>query len=46
MSVKEHLRSEIEDQGRRAELTANEVELVRYIREGRFDWDAYFAGRS
>jgi hypothetical protein len=43
MSVKEHLRSEIEDQGRRPELTANEVELVRYIREGRFDWDAYFA---
>ena len=46
MSVKEHLRSEIEDQGRRPELTANEVELVRYIRDGRFDWDAYFADRS
>jgi hypothetical protein len=46
MSVKEHLRSEIEDQGRPPELTKNELELVRFVREGRFDWDAYLAERS
>jgi hypothetical protein len=46
MSVNEHLRSEIEDQGRPPELTKNELELVRFVREGRFDWDAYLAERS
>ncbi len=43
--VKEHLRSQIEDAGRPPELTANEVELVRFIRVGQFDWDAYLAKR-
>jgi hypothetical protein len=28
------------------ELTKNEIELVRFIRAGRFDWDAYLAERS
>jgi hypothetical protein len=46
MSVNEHLRSEIEDQGRPPELTKNELELVRFVRDGRFDWDAYLAERS
>ena len=46
MAVKEHLRLEIDDQGRPPELTTNELELVRFVREGRFDWDAYLAGRS
>jgi hypothetical protein len=45
MWVKEHLRSQIEEAGRPPYLTANEVELVRSIRDGRFDWDAYLAGR-
>jgi hypothetical protein len=45
MSVKEHLRSQIEDAGSPPELTANEVELVRFIRFGQFDWDAYLAKR-
>jgi hypothetical protein len=45
MAVKEHLRSEIDDQGRPPELTTNELELVRFVREGRFDWDAYLAQR-
>jgi hypothetical protein len=30
LSVKEHLRSQIEQAGREAELTPNEVELVRF----------------
>jgi len=30
LSVKEHLRSQIEDAGGRAALTPNEVELVRF----------------
>jgi hypothetical protein len=46
MSVNEPLRSEIEDQGRPPELTKHELELVRFVREGRFDWDAYLAERS
>lgn len=29
-AVKEHLRSQIEDAGSRAELTPNEIELVRF----------------
>jgi hypothetical protein len=37
-AVKEHLRSQIEDTGGRPDLTKNEVELLRFIREGSFDW--------
>jgi hypothetical protein len=44
-AVKEHLRSEIEDTGS-PELTRKEIELVRFIREDRFDWDAVLADRS
>ena len=40
MAVKEHLRSQLEGAERPPELTANEIELVRFIREGSFDWDA------
>jgi hypothetical protein len=39
-AVKEHLRSQIEDTGRPPDLTKNEIELVRFIREGSFDWGA------
>jgi hypothetical protein len=45
MAVKEHIRSQVENQARPPELTTNEVELVRFVRDGRFDWDAYLAGR-
>lgn len=45
MAAKEHIRSQVED-AEPPELTANEIELVRFVREGRFDWDAYLAGRS
>jgi hypothetical protein len=45
MATKEHLRSEVEDQSRPPELTANEIELVRYVRGESFDWDAYLAKR-
>ena len=31
LSVKEHLRSQIEQAGSEAELTPNEVELVRFV---------------
>jgi hypothetical protein len=46
MAVKEHLRSQVEDAERAPRLTDNEVELVRFIRRGRFDWDAYLAERD
>jgi hypothetical protein len=41
MSVKEHLRSQVEQADRPPELTENEIELLRFIRETTFDWDGY-----
>jgi hypothetical protein len=38
IAVKEHLRSQIEDTGGAPKLTKNEIELVRFVREGPFDW--------
>lgn len=46
MAVKEHLRSEIEATGGSPELTKNEIELVRFIYAGSFDWRAFLAKRS
>ena len=37
-AVKEHLRSQLEDKEGPPELTKNEIELVRFIRERPFDW--------
>ena len=45
-AVREHLRSQVEDGEEAPELTSNEVELVRFIRQGSFDWDAFLAGHS
>jgi len=45
-AVKEHLRSEIEATGGSPNLTKNEVELMRFICEGSFDWRAFLAKRS
>jgi hypothetical protein len=45
-AVKEHLRSEVEATGRSPDLTKNEIELVRFICEGSFDWGAFLAERS
>jgi hypothetical protein len=39
-AVKEHLRSQIEDSAGSPRLTEKEVELVRFIRRGSFDWEA------
>ena len=39
-AVREHLRSQIEDTDRPPELTENEIELVRFICRGPFDWNA------
>jgi hypothetical protein len=36
-AVKEHLRSQLEDTGGPPCFTKNEIELVRFIREGSFD---------
>ena len=46
MAVKEHIRSQVESSAAPHRLTDNEIELVRFIRDGRYDWDAYLAGRS
>jgi hypothetical protein len=40
------LRSEIEATGGPPDLTKNEIELVRFIYEGPFDWRAFLAERS
>jgi hypothetical protein len=45
-AVREHLRSQAEDRDGPPELTPNELELVRELRDGSFDWDAYLAKRS
>jgi hypothetical protein len=39
-AVKEHLRSQIEDKAGPPDLTKSEIALVRFIREGSFDWAA------
>jgi hypothetical protein len=44
-AVKEHLRSQIEDTGGSPDLTANELELVRFIRQGSYDWDVFLSER-
>jgi hypothetical protein len=44
-SVREHLRSQIEERGGSPELTKNELELVRFICEGPFDWRAFLAAQ-
>jgi hypothetical protein len=44
-AVKEHLRSQIEATAGSPELTKNEIELVRFIHEGSFDWGAFLAER-
>ena len=38
-AVREHLRSQFEETDGPPELTENEIELVRFIRRGPFDWD-------
>jgi hypothetical protein len=43
VAVKEHLRSQIEDSGGSPHLTEKEEELVRFIRQGSFDWDGLLA---
>jgi hypothetical protein len=44
-SVKEHLRSQIEDTGGSPELTPKEIELVLFIREGSFDLERFSASQ-
>lgn len=45
-AVREHLRSQVESGKSAPELTPNEVELVRFVRQRSFDWDAFLAERS
>jgi len=44
-AVKEHLRSQIVDAEGPPQLTKNEIELVRFIYEGSFDWQGLLAER-
>ena len=46
MAVKEHLRSQIEGAGDSPNFTRNEIELMRFIAEGSFDWKPFFAESS
>jgi hypothetical protein len=45
-AVREHLRAQIESSTSPPKLTPNEVELVRFVRHGSFDWDAFLAEHS
>ena len=40
-ATKEHLRSQLEDSGGSPELTPKEIELVRFIRDGSFEWERF-----
>ena len=44
-AVKEHLRSQVDETGGSPVLTDKEIELLRFIREGSFDWDVFLAAR-
>lgn len=46
LAVREHLRSEVEAGRTLPNLTENELELVRFIVDGSFDWSAFLADRS
>lgn len=46
LAVKEHLRSAIEASPGSPRLTRNEIELVRFICKGSFDWNGFLARRS
>jgi hypothetical protein len=41
LAVREHLRSEVEARRASPNLTENELELVRFIVDGSFDWNAF-----
>ena len=45
-AVKEHLRSQIDGTAGSPDLTRNEIDLVRFICEGSFDWPAFLAKRA
>jgi len=45
-AVKEHLRSQVEGTAESPRLTGNEVELVRFICEGSFDWGLVLGTRQ
>ena len=45
-AVREHLRSQAEDGDGSPALTTNELELVRYVSKGGFDWSRYLDERS
>ncbi len=45
-AVREHLRSAIETSGKAPDLTKNEIELVRFVCDGSFDFGAFLAERS
>lgn len=45
-AVKEHLRSQVEESGGTPKLTRNELELVRFVCTGPFDWSAFLARGS
>jgi len=44
-AVREHIRSQVEDSGS-PQLTRNEIELVRFVRDAPVDWERYLAERS
>ena len=45
-AAREHLRSAIEATDGSPDLTKNQLELVRFICQGSFDWDAFLAEHS
>jgi hypothetical protein len=46
LAVREHLRSQVETRRASPDLTENEIELVRFIVAGSFDWSGFLGERS
>lgn len=46
MAVKEHLRDQVGKPSGQGELTKNEIELVRFVRDATVDWDGHLADRA
>jgi hypothetical protein len=46
MAVREHLRDQVEKPPGQGELTKNEIELVRFVRDTAVDWDGHLQDRA
>ena len=46
LAVREHLESQVDERAEAPELTRNELDLVRYVVAGQYDWNAFLDRRE